>query len=318
MKFSDNIGETVELLQEDIKLLIEQADDTLPKPIKVEIIRMPWIQRAVSSEFKKSGYYHRGELVSTVEAVNICLEAANTKLDSEVEQIEELHKTNILAIDNNILIRKKIYIFMAKIGVRETYSTWGYKRSNSSRTTETKHTAGFIKDLDRIIQTNDKYGEVERSASSYKHKLQEYAEKLKKDIFKEQREKDAEEKSKKKLKVVANLCVKYSAGAEAEDYDIRDIILTKDKYLNLAYWLERNRGDWNEGYSFAQQGLDEFTPKSSEDYDIVKDISSYIEDWGGDGRVFRDCEYNYSVLYGMADEVLVKDLQVLQEYMGEE
>ena len=113
----------------------------------------------------------------------------------------------------------------------------------------------------------------------------------------------------------ATLCVKYDLDAEAEDCDIREAILSKDKYLHLAYWLERNRGDWNDGYSFAETGLSGFHAETAEDNDIVADISSYIEDWDGDGRVFRDCEYNYGVLYGMADEALMKDLQTLQEYM---
>jgi hypothetical protein len=97
-------------------------------------------------------------------------------------------------------------------------------------------------------------------------------------------------------------------------YNMR--IVSKNKYLCLAYWLEQNRNDWNDGYSFAETGLDSFTIETETDELIYKDIQSYMDDWGGDGRVFRDCEWNYGVLYGMVeDEELMKDFETVQKFI---
>ena len=82
----------------------------------------------------------------------------------------------------------------------------------------------------------------------------------------------------------------------------------------LSYWLERNRGDWNDGPNYAEVGLGRFTPDTDNpvDVEIEKEISGLIEDWGGDGRVFRDCKYNYGELKGMVkDDTLVSDLNRL-------
>ena len=315
MAYSSNIKETLDLLHKDIDLLQNQAEDNLPTPIKIEVIKSPWLHRSIESEFKNKSYYGGSKLVTTCEAVDKCLVVANNKIDAEVVKIEQIHKTNLPAIENNILIRKKVYMFMEKIGVRESYSTYEFKTSRSRNKTHIKHIAGFIADLSRVITVVDGYDGVGRSVNDYKRKLKDYADKLKQNILKEQREKQSDEKAKKKLKVLATFCVKYDLDAEAEEYDIREAILVKDKYLHLAYWLERNRGDWNDGYSYAETGLSGFHAETAEDNDIVADISSYIEDWDGDGRVFRDCEYNYNVLYKMADKALLKDLQTLQEYM---
>jgi len=33
-----------------------------------------------------------------------------------------------------------------------------------------------------------------------------------------------------------------------------------------------------------------------------------------DGRIFRDCQYNYNFLYGKANQDLFNDLQKLEEF----
>jgi hypothetical protein len=59
-----------------------------------------------------------------------------------------------------------------------------------------------------------------------------------------------------------------------------------------------------------------FNVETDLDRKIYDNILSYISDWQGDGRVFRDCEYNYSVLYGIVsenDSQLYKDFKVVIE-----
>jgi len=112
------------------------------------------------------------------------------------------------------------------------------------------------------------------------------------------------------------LLAKYDLDLTQDWEDLLDIVINKNKYLYLAYYLEKNRGDWNDGYSYAETGLDNFTIENELDQDIHNDIYSYIENWDGDGRVFRDCNYNYSYLYGIVADLesdLYKDFQVIKE-----
>ena len=94
------------------------------------------------------------------------------------------------------------------------------------------------------------------------------------------------------------LCLKYGADpVKTSLYDLREMLLRKNKYLHLAYFLEKNRGDWNDGPSYAEAGLNGFTIETPDDQLIYDDINGSIEDWQGDGRVFRDCTWNYGRIY---------------------
>ena len=65
-----------------------------------------------------------------------------------------------------------------------------------------------------------------------------------------------------------------------------------------------------------------FEVETKEDQEIYDNIYSYIENWSDylDGRCFRDCEYNYDVLYGMVEEQepdLYKDYQTIEENISD-
>jgi hypothetical protein len=95
-------------------------------------------------------------------------------------------------------------------------------------------------------------------------------------------------------------------------YDLREILLKKNKYLRLAYFLEKNRGDWTDGPSYAENGLSGFTVETLDDHLIFVDINDLIEDWGGDGRCFRDCTWNYGRIYSeFVPPELLADFQQL-------
>ena len=109
--------------------------------------------------------------------------------------------------------------------------------------------------------------------------------------------------------------VKYTPDEpESDKQEILDAILEKNKYLRLAHYLRMNRGDWTDGYDYAETGLSGFVVETEVDSEIEKDITHHINNWDGDGRIFRDCEYNYNVIFGMVeDEQLMKDYNSVYE-----
>jgi len=98
--------------------------------------------------------------------------------------------------------------------------------------------------------------------------------------------------------------------------DLLDVILEKDKYLRLGHYLLKNREDWNDGYSYAENGLNGFIVESDEDGLIAADIQNCIDNWDGDGRCFRDCQYNYDHCFSLVkDEQLYKDYQLVKSWV---
>ena len=132
------------------------------------------------------------------------------------------------------------------------------------------------------------------------------------------KQKEQYEQEQKKATIEAEsrriaLCLKYGFDPIATPlYDLREMLLAKNKYLRLAYFLEKNRGDWNDGPSYAEAGLNGFTIETPDDQLIFDDINGYISDWGGDGRCFRDCTWNYSRIYAeFVPAELLKDFNEL-------
>ena len=95
----------------------------------------------------------------------------------------------------------------------------------------------------------------------------------------------------------------------------RNFILKQDKYLRLSYFLRKNRNDWSEGPYFAERGLDGFEIANERDQIIFDQLSDLIEDWDGDGRVFRDCTWNYEAIQSLAPAKLVAQRESVESFL---
>jgi hypothetical protein len=138
------------------------------------------------------------------------------------------------------------------------------------------------------------------------------AEKLKK-------EKETELRNQEKNALIVKLVDKYKLTFDSPIPPVNEVITQlarKDKYLYLARYMAKNRGDWSDGPSYAEQGLDFFASQKGDDERldsaIYSEVSEAISDWGGDGRVFRDLQnYNYDVIFGITQE---KNKELYDDY----
>lgn len=227
-----------------------------------------------------------------------------TQLEITVTKVEQ---DNVEAINNNKLVREKVGLMMKHCGIASTYTTYEFPTSRSRTKKSVTHSAGYLGDLARNVPTCIQGSKP--NVEEYKKKAERLYKDMSSKIADVEREKRLKETKAKEVHELALLRAKYCPNdALANLQDIRENLLEKDKYLCLAYWLERNRGDWTDGYNYAEIGIDSFSVETEADKEIEEDIRYYIDNWDGDGRVFRDCEYNYSVLYDMADEALFTDL----------
>ena len=248
------------------------------------------------------------------------IEYGIAQLQEAFKKDTEIHQKNIPAIENNKAIAKRIADLMEEVKIPKSYS----ERDSKSRARYPKqiiHNAGYLGDIARNCTVGDGY---EYSESKYKEYISIYTRKLEEAKKQEEVEKRAienEEKNKlearKKDIEFAALLVRYNLPIESEWEDILDALRNKNKYIDLAFAMRQVRGDWNDGCDPVEGALSGFTATTTIDKEIEKCVSEAIDNFNGDcrdGRIFRDCGWNYDAILGQVkDEVLLKDAELAYE-----
>lgn len=73
--------------------------------------------------------------------------------------------------------------------------------------------------------------------------------------------------------------------------------MNKNKYYDLILAMMKNRGDWSNGFNYVKTALMFFEAETEEDKEIAKELHEFVyNDEYIDGRIFRDCKYNYNYL----------------------
>ncbi|RPK31787.1 hypothetical protein [Paenibacillus xylanexedens] len=228
---------------------------------------------------------------------------------------KDIHIKNVEKVKSNKETETRVFDLLKQVGIRNSY--YGYKTGRSRNTTELYY--NFTSEIRKQIPTQYSENRLEELKKSLIDQIKKiWNDELYK-MKQERVKKEKEEKEKEYNKMLALLLAKYDLELTDSWSELNEAIIDRNKYLRLAHSLEMNRNDWTEGYSHAECGLNSFTTESDLDRKIYNDISSYMFDkWDGDGRVFRDCEYNYDVIYGIAaneDPQLYKDYQTVQQHL---
>lgn len=242
------------------------------------------------------------------------LKSAYEFIDTLAEFDKERHQNNVVKCKSN----NKTYIALSnllkRIGISEKY--YGYKTNRSRQ-----------KDWVYYNWPSEIYGQIPRDYSEnklsdlvkkHKDKIKEIYDTEMKRIREEEEKKEIERKEKERNRKLALLLAKYDLDLDCDWNDLLDEVINKNKYLYLAYYLEKSRNDWNDDCTYAKIGLRNFNIENELDQKIYDDIIHYIYNWEDymDGRCFRDCKYDYPELYGIVaeqDPDLYKDFQVIKE-----
>jgi hypothetical protein len=262
--------------------------------------------------FKTKAYYGAAELIKTEAGLLERKQALLDKLEQCKQDCIKVEQDSAEAIANNQAIHQRVKLIMQHIGIKPSYSV----RDTKSRAMYPKYNnvgAGYLSDLSRDIPVSVQGGKPDFERT--KQYIEQEFSKVLSQVRKTEQEENAKKALVQKQHQIALLRAKYTPDdAMSSEWLIRENILKKDKYLALAYYLEKNRNDWNDGCDYAESGLGMFTVETDTDQSIVEEIKAMIDDWDGDGRCFRDCEYNYNVLYGLVkDESLLKDIEHLKD-----
>lgn len=295
--------------------LEKKAESNIPSVMKLNKISMPSVANTYAGNSFKYGssYYERDP--KTIEEVDSKLSQLLAKAELERAKVLEGHQANIPAIENNLKVREKITQIMKDIGVPNNYTTSEFKTQRSRTKTSTTHSAGYLGDLQRNVPVSDEKDRMLTLIKSAEDSFKRTADTLKANIHKELQEAEKSEKAKKEILAKARMQVKYNFEDDFEWSDVLSVLDNKDKYFMLARAMEDTRNDWNDGYGRVQWAISAFEVVTEEDKEIFEEIHALAyESEDIDGRVFRDCEFNYSLLYAKVSEELMKDYEILKEY----
>ena len=315
MKYVKNIDEAFDYVKGLVIALEKKAESNIPSVMKLNKITTPSVANTYAANAFKYGssYYERDP--KTVEEVESKLSSLLTKAEQERAKVLEEHQANIPAIENNLKVREKITQIMKDIGIPNNYSTSEFKTQRSRTKTTTTHSAGYLGDLQRNVLVSDEKDRMLTLIKSAEDSFKHHADTLKGTIRKELQEAEKTEKAKKEVLAKARLQVKYNLDDDFEWSDVLEVLDSKDKYFALARSMEDTRNDWNDGYGRVQYAISDFEVVTEEDKEIFESIHELAyESEDIDGRVFRDCEYNYSFLYGKVSDEILTDYETLKSY----
>lgn len=298
-----NAREALDSMEAEMKRLLEIANTHTGKIAEVKLCGQMAVYGMSAYEHSSTGFYGYSLPPEAVVA------KATEALEKEFARVKAIHEANIPAIENNKAVCASVSTMMRNIGIPDSFSTWEYPSSRSRTKKEIKHVAGWMLDLRRVCICDDGFSYCENQYKVQRETISCYAEKKKAEKENAEKAKKAEEAEKLSVIELARFQLKYGLESSSTWEDVLEKILSMDKYLRLAHFLELNRNDWNDGCSYAETGIKGFAEENETDKLIVENIVSYFSDFE-DGRVFRDCTYNYNVL--RTD--FVKDKDLLADY----
>lgn len=292
----------LEDLEKEMVALQEKADENTGKIMPVKSLK----------GIVENVYHNPGDFAKS-DFRRAC-KLAREKLEKNMAEVEALHTKNLQALENNKVVDKKIRTIMQNVGIDAQYTIYDYPSSRHRTKQVIPKTAGFVDDIRRCVITDDGYAASKRFYETYLERIQEYENR---GIAKEKEDARLaalEESRKKSEHVRAALCIKYNLAYDSDMQTIEHHLRGRDKYLDLAAAMEANREDWSDGYYYVACALSRFQPVSDDDVRIHACLSEIVEDYDDvDGRIFRDCYWNYSKIYDMADPELLKDFRIVRE-----
>ncbi|QNB08391.1 DUF1631 domain-containing protein [Herbaspirillum frisingense] len=241
---------------------------------------------------------------------------ALTQLETARAKDLATHEANEPAIAANLEVAKRVRVFMEQIGMPASYSERDTK-SRSRYPKTIRHDAGYLQDLRRECKTDDGFTYATATYERLKKEYQDYADKAAREAEIEagraQREQEEALAKRKADMALAAILLRYELPLESTWSDVLDHLRTKDQRLDLAIAMRDTRGDWSEGAYRVKNALQRFTIHTNEDKDIAADVAAHLVEFE-DGRVFRDCEWNYDRLLGtVVDRQLVADAEIARK-----
>jgi hypothetical protein len=305
--------EALEKLEAETKKLAQAADTATGKAMKVERVDHIMRSRYSVSTYAENRVYPYGKL-----SVAATVAAAKKHAEELWTKVQEIHQGNVPAIEANDATRLKVIQIMQNIGIPSAQTFYTIKRGKERTHTER---SGYLNDLDRYLVINDGYDQASADYRRFIAEIEEY-ERKQGEIEREAKaaqeaEKERQDRERRMTVAVVEVAKELGVDPLTEDAaSLLDKILDRDKYLKLAYAMYQTRGDWTGGPWCVEHALESFKIETADDNAIYNEISALTYNWEGDGRVYRDCTWNYTRLFDMAHSHYKEMYDKLTEFVS--
>jgi hypothetical protein len=232
---------------------------------------------------------------------------ATQTFDTKKKEVDDIHEKNLPAIENNKALRKKVELMMSAIGIPRSWSERDWK-SRARTPKYIKHTAGYLGDLNLNCPVDDGYSAACEAYKRFQERVDKYVKENEAADAQAQKAKEAKEREEKRERIRASLTVKLGLPFDTESIDVLHHILEKSKLLRLAHAMRQTRNDWSDGPYRVETAL--FSSEDPTEKEINADVASYLSDFE-DGRVFRDCTWNYDRIFSLIAET---DADLISDY----
>lgn len=244
----------------------------------------------------------------------------NEDLQFFINKVEEISVVNKAIIAHNVRVKDCIVAFMESMGFRkeESNGSWLFSGRKPKKT------------------VNGWYGEINSKipvADNEYHRYQSYLADVRRQMVKAENDRvnaenaakleaEQEARAKEAHAHLIQMCIKYGLTVISLE-ELKKSLLERCKYLTLAYYLQQNSYNTEDGFSLARTGMDEFTghkdyddDDNSQDYKINDAITTKIDTCDYDnGEVFAMYPYSYLDLYKMVDPALKADFDKTVQYI---
>jgi hypothetical protein len=213
------------------------------------------------------------------------------------EEYQTISKQNDEIIAHNRKIRDSVESTLIAIGLPKR--VWQQKkRSHKTELVD----APWIGEVGKWFPAYDNRHSIFEGLVSLEASIKKIEEERLKIEVDKQKEKEQQEKKRVEDLEFVSLLNDAGLPLSTSKGDLFDHVINLDKYVRLSHYLRKNREDWSEGPDYAKMGIGSFKVETTRDQEIHDEIWSYINDWDGDGRIFRDCEWNYDAIFELADK----------------
>ena len=289
-----------------------------------ETVRKPMeVKKCVAVQNMSSDVtYYGGTSRYYNDSKETCAKNALVELESRLSKSRAQHNENLPAIENNKTLAAEIETFMIEHGFGRTFQIRDLKSRKQIKPWVSK-TAGWYEDIQRVLVRGDSFEAEEKRYLELKKHFETI-----RDAAKLTAERDAEAaktraaaEAAKRLEDLKFVQICHRHGVSPVDDDgnpldheeLLDKLREKHQRLDLAMAMLETRNDWNEGYYRVESALGRFKAETDEDREIEEAVSKACGGEDIDGRVFRDCHWNYSEIFATLDPVLYDDAMFLFE-----
>lgn len=248
-------------------------------------------------------------------SVEDTVKLARQHADLLFNKSKEDHEANQELIKSNEKLKNHLISYMEGFGFSKTTFINEVVRR---KTISVERNSGWYSDIYSSIKTWDNFTSAKSSYDRFIASLEEYTKVEKKKENDARLLAEREQKEKEGITIKAGLCVKYKLDYTTSWDDIDTYLLDQDQYLRLAVAMEGTRNNWTDGFYRVQNALSDFTVTSDDDLAIYDELVEILNGDEIDGRVFRDMENNYGVVYGFVDDNIMKDYEIVQKYVTKE